>query len=119
MKRVEKIVNSKAKKTDWLGRDLDGGFSPQRGRDELAQDERASGFAKQGHEVVMSPTDFAYLDYGAGRSRTGTAGNATLRLKKPTNLSRCRKAMNPQLIKGGQANLWTEQIYNMRHLLST
>jgi hexosaminidase len=24
--------------------------------------------------------------------------------------------VDPKYIKGGQANLWTEQIYNMRHL---
>ncbi|WP_315824509.1 family 20 glycosylhydrolase [Paraflavitalea speifideaquila] len=26
------------------------------------------------------------------------------------------EGVNPSLIKGGQANLWTEQVYNMRHL---
>ncbi|HRF19744.1 MAG TPA: family 20 glycosylhydrolase, partial [Chitinophagaceae bacterium] len=38
--------------------------------------------AKMGHEVVMSPTDFAYIDYMQGDASIEPPVYATLRLKK-------------------------------------
>jgi hexosaminidase len=31
------------------------------------------------------------------------------------NLNHVPDGVDPQYIKGGQANLWSEQVYNMRH----
>ncbi|HET6994924.1 MAG TPA: family 20 glycosylhydrolase, partial [Chitinophagaceae bacterium] len=72
--------------------------------------------AKQGHEVVMSPTDFAYLDYMQGDAAIEPPVYATLRLKKAYEFEPLPEGVNALLIKGGQANLWTEQVYNTRHL---
>ena len=41
---------------------------------------------------------------------------ATLRLKKTYQFEPVPDGVNASLIKGGQANIWTEQIYNTRHL---
>jgi hexosaminidase len=41
---------------------------------------------------------------------------ATLRLKTAYEFNPVPDGVNEKLIKGGQANLWTEQVYNMRHL---
>ena len=41
---------------------------------------------------------------------------ATLRLKKTYEFEPVPDGVDPKYIKGGQANLWTEQIYNTRHL---
>jgi len=72
--------------------------------------------AKQGHEVVMSPTTFAYLDYMQSDRITEPHVYASLRLSKAYEFDPVPDSVDARLIKGGQANLWTEQIYNMRQV---
>ena len=72
--------------------------------------------AKMGHEVVMSPTTFAYLDYMQGDRMIEPPVYATLRLKTTYSFEPVPESVDPKFIKGGQGNLWTEQVYNTRHL---
>ncbi len=116
VKRVEKIVESKGKKMMGWDEILDGGLAPNatvmswRG---IAGGIEAS---RQGHEVVMSPTTFAYLDYMQGDIALEPPVYATLRLKTAYSFNPVPDGVDEKLIKGGQANLWTEQVYNTRHL---
>lgn len=71
--------------------------------------------AQSGHEVVMSPTDFAYIDYMQGDAAIEPRIYATLLLSKAYQFEPLPNGVDPKYIKGGQANLWTEQVYNMRH----
>jgi hexosaminidase len=64
----------------------------------------------------MSPTTFAYLDYMQGDPIIEPHIYATLRLKKAYEFEPVPDGVDPKYIKGGQGNLWTEQVYNMRHL---
>ncbi|MDB5133840.1 MAG: family 20 glycosylhydrolase [Mucilaginibacter sp.] len=115
-KRVEKIVESKGKK--FLGWDeiLEGGIAP----DAIVMSWRGmkGGIeaAKMGHEVVMSPTTFAYLDYMNGDPAIEPHVYETLRLSRAYEFDPAPDSVNSKLIIGGQANLWTEQVYNVRHL---
>jgi len=115
-KRLEKIVESKGKK--FLGWDeiLEGGLAP----DAIVMSWRGmkGGIeaAKMGHEVVMSPTTFAYLDYMNGDPAIEPRIYANLRLNKTYQFDPAPDSVNSKLIIGGQANLWTEQVYNTRHL---
>jgi len=115
-KRVEKIVESKGKK--FLGWDeiLEGGLAP----DAIVMSWRGmkGGIqaAKMGHEVVMSPTTFAYLDYMQADPIVEPRVYSTLRLSKAYSFEPVPDSVNSKLIIGGQANLWTEQVYNTRHL---
>jgi hexosaminidase len=115
-KRLEKIVESKGKKFMGWDEILEGGLAPNatvmswRG---MAGGKQA---AKMGHDVVMSPTTFAYLDYMQGDVAIEPRIYATLRLSKAYQFEPLPDSVNPKFIKGGQANLWTEQVYNMRHL---
>ena len=68
------------------------------------------------HDVVMSPTTYAYLDYMNGDPIIEPHVYATLRLRKAYEFEPVPDSIDPKYILGGQANLWTEQIYNMRHL---
>jgi hexosaminidase len=70
--------------------------------------------AKKGHDVVMSPTTFAYLDYMQGDAITEPKVYATLRLSKAYEFDPVPAGVDPKYIKGGQANLWSEQVYNIR-----
>ncbi|MGI4803837.1 MAG: beta-N-acetylhexosaminidase [Janthinobacterium lividum] len=113
-KRVEKIVESKGKKFMGWDEILEGGLAP----DAVVMSWRGmkGGIqaAKMGHEVVMSPTDFAYIDYMQGDAAIESKVYATLRLKKAYQFEPVPDSVDAKLIKGGQANLWTEQVYNLR-----
>jgi hexosaminidase len=71
--------------------------------------------AKKKHEVVMSPTTFAYIDYMQGDPIIEPRIYAELRLSKSYQFEPLPDSVDAKYIKGGQANLWTEQVYNMRH----
>lgn len=116
VKRVEKIINSKGKKMIGWDEILDGGLAPNAAVMSWRGMKGGIEAAKQGHEVVMSPTDFAYIDYMQGDASIEPPVYATLRLKKAYQFEPIPEGVNPALIKGGQANLWTEQVYNTRHL---
>ncbi|MEP6682816.1 MAG: beta-N-acetylhexosaminidase, partial [Parafilimonas sp.] len=131
-KRLEKIVESKGKK--FLGWDeiLEGGLAPDaaimswRGpHDGVAPTDGSpipnGGIvaAKMGHDVVMSPTEFVYLDYMQSDRIMEPHVYASLRLNKvysfdpmPTGIDDADK----KHILGAQANLWTEQVYNFRQV---
>jgi hexosaminidase len=70
--------------------------------------------AKKGHEVVMSPTTYAYLDYMQADAITEPKVYASLRLSKTYEFDPVPAGVDARFIKGGQANLWTEQVYNIR-----
>ncbi len=116
VKRVEKIINSKGKKMIGWDEILDGGLAPNAAVMSWRGMKGGIEAAKQGHEVVMSPTDFAYIDYMQGDGVTEPPVYSTLRLKKTYQFEPIPEGVDASLIKGGQANLWTEQVYNTRHL---
>ncbi|MBE2231253.1 MAG: family 20 glycosylhydrolase [Chitinophagaceae bacterium] len=115
VKRVEKIINSKGKKMIGWDEILDGGLAPNAAVMSWRGMKGGIEAARQGHEVVMSPTDFAYIDYMQGDAIIEPPVYATLRLKKAYQFEPVPEGVEARLVKGGQANLWTEQVYNMRH----
>ena len=116
VKRVEKIIESKGKKMIGWDEILQGGLAPNAAVMSWRGIKGGIEAAKQKHEVVMSPTTFAYLDYMQGDAATEPPVYATLRLSKAYEFEPVPEGVDPVYIKGGQANLWTEQIYNTRHL---
>jgi hexosaminidase len=114
-KRLEKIVESKGKKFMGWDEILEGGLAPNAVVMSWRGMQGGIQAAKMGHDVVMSPTTFAYLDYMQGDPAIEPHIYATLRLKKTYEFEPVPDSVNPKYIKGGQANLWTEQVYNMRH----
>ena len=115
VKRMGKIIESKGKKMIGWDEILDGGLAP--GAAVMSWRGMKGGIqaAKLGHEVVMTPQDFVYIDYMQGDAVIEPPVYATLRLKKTYQFEPVPDGINASLIKGGQANLWTEQVYNMRH----
>lgn len=116
VKRVNTIINSKGKKMIGWDEILQGGLVPGAAVMSWRGLKGGIAAAKMGHEVVMSPTDFAYLDYMQGDASLEPPVYASLRLKKTYQLDPLPDSVDPKLVKGGQANLWTEQVYNTRHL---
>jgi len=114
--RVQKIVNAHGKKMIGWDEILQGGLVP--GAAVMSWRGMKGGIeaARLGHEVVMSPTNYAYLDYMQGDPAIEPPVYATLLLSKAYQFDPVPEGVDPQLIKGGQANLWTEHVYNVRHL---
>lgn len=116
VKRVGKIIESKGKKMIGWDEILEGGLAPNAAVMSWRGVKGGIEAAKLGHEVVMSPTTFAYLDYMQSDASLEPPVYASLRLKTAYSFEPVPEGVDPKFIKGGQANIWTEQIYNTRHL---
>ncbi|HUB60802.1 MAG TPA: beta-N-acetylhexosaminidase, partial [Puia sp.] len=115
-KRVEKIVESKGKKVIGWDEILEGGLAPNAAVMSWRGVAGGIAAARLKHSVVMSPTTFVYLDYMQGDAAIEPPVYATLRLNTVYSYEPVPDSVDPKYIIGGQGNLWTEQVYNMRHL---
>ncbi|MFC3562046.1 beta-N-acetylhexosaminidase [Pedobacter jamesrossensis] len=115
-KRVEQIVISKGKKFMGWDEILEGGVSPTAAVMSWRGMKYGIQAANDKHNVVMSPTDFAYLDYMQADVITEPKVYASLRLNKAYQFNPIPASANAKYIIGGQANLWTEQIFNFRQV---
>lgn len=113
-KRVQKIVESKGKKFMGWDEILEGDMSPSAAVMSWRGTKYGIEASKKKHEVVMSPTTYAYLDYMQADAITEPKVYASLRLSKSYEFEPIPAGVDPKYIKGGQANLWTEQVYNIR-----
>ena len=114
-KKVEKIVESKGKKVIGWDEILEGGVAPNAAIMSWRGEKGGIAASKMKHDVVMSPTTYAYLDYMQGDPALEPRVYASLRLKKAYQFDPVPAGADPAFIKGGQANLWSEQLYNIRH----
>jgi hexosaminidase len=114
MNRVEKIITSKGKKL--LGWDelLDGDISPEATLMSWRGMKRGIEAATLGHDVVMTPTAFTYIDYTQGDQSVDPPIYESLRAKKCYSFEPVPDGMEATHILGGQANLWTEQVPTLR-----
>ena len=110
MKRVEKIINAKGKKFMGWDEILEGGVSPSATVMSWRGMKGGIEAAKAGHDVVMSPTTYAYLDYMQSDPTLEPRIYAALRLKTAYNFEPVPEGVDSTRILGGQGNLWTEQI---------
>jgi hexosaminidase len=115
-KRVEKIVESKGKKLIGWDEILEGGLAPNALVMSWRGIQGGIAAAKMGHQVVMSPTTYVYLDYMQGDAISEPRIYSTLRLNKTYEFEPVPEGVESKYILGGQGNLWTEQVYNTRHL---
>ena len=115
-KRIEKIVTSKGKKLIGWDEILEGGLPSSAIVMSWRGIKGGIEAAKMGHQVVMSPTTYVYLDYMQGDAISEPHVYSTLRLNKTYEFEPVPEGVESKYILGGQANLWTEQVYNTRHL---
>lgn len=108
--RVQKIINAKGKKMIGWDEIIEGGLT--KGATVMSWQGMKGGIhaAKEGHEVVMSPTTFAYLDYQQGDLSVENSIYANLSLQQAYDFEPVPDSVDAKLILGGQANLWTEAI---------
>ena len=115
MNRVEQILKAKGKKLLGWDEILEGGLSPD--ATVMCWRGISGGIeaAEMGHNVVMSPTDFTYLDYQQGEPTIEPPIYSGLRLKKCYSFNPVPEGVDAKYILGGQGNLWTEQVSTLRH----
>ncbi|WP_199120120.1 beta-N-acetylhexosaminidase [Pedobacter sp. ASV28] len=113
-RRVEKIVQKNGKKFMAWDEVLEGGVSQSAAVMSWRNMKYGTEAAMAKHEVVMSPTQYAYLDYMQADVITEPKVYASLRLSKSYEFEPIPEGVDPKYIKGGQANLWSEQVYNIR-----
>jgi hexosaminidase len=115
MNRVEGILKKNGKKLIGWDEILDGGISPEATVMSWRGIKGGVEAAKMGHDVVMSPTTFAYLDYVQGERTVDPPIYASLRLKKCYSFEPVPDGVDAKYILGGQGNLWTEQVPTLRY----
>lgn len=115
IKRVESILKAKGKKLIGWDEILEGGLAPEATVMSWRGMKGGIEAAKQGHKVVMTPAQKAYLDLYQGDPALEPDTYSMLRLKTSYQWNPVPDSVNPSLILGGQGNLWTESVPTGRH----
>ena len=118
---AEKFLNSKGRQIIGWDEILEGGLAPNA----TVHSWRGIGggieAARQGHDVIMSPTTFMYFDYYQSKDTDGEplAIGGYLPLEKVYEFEPLPEALTPEEAKhiiGVQANLWTEYMATYSHV---
>ena len=115
IKRVVNIITSKGKKAIGWDEILYGGLADGAAIMSWRGTKGGIEASKAGHEVVMSPNSFAYLDYTQGDPSVEVPVYAKLSLKKAYEFEPAPEGVDSKYILGGQGNLWTEKIPTIEH----
>lgn len=114
IRQVEKIVNAKGKKLIGWDEILEGGLAPNATVMSWQGEEGGIAAAKDGHDVIMTPMAYNYLDLKQGQSESEpNLGYKELLLSTCYNYKVIPEALNGEEKKkvlGLQGNLWTESV---------
>jgi hexosaminidase len=120
IKEMDSFITSKGKKLIGWDEILEGGLSPNAAVMSWQGEEGGIEAAKQSHFVIMSPATHCYFDHYQSRSpQEPLAIGGFLSLEKVYQFDPIPKGLSfleSKYILGGQANLWTEYIPNMKQL---
>ncbi len=117
MRRIEQILKSKNKKMIGWDEILEGGLGPQAAVMSWRGTQGGIAAARLGHEVVMTPNPYTYIDLRQGDPSVEPDGTSYLYvpLSKCYSFEPVPDSVDAKYILGGQANLWTEKAPTLRH----
>lgn len=113
-KRVQKIVESKGKKFMGWDEIMNSDIPASAGIMSWRSSQFGIQASHQKHEVIMAPQTNVYIDLMQGDVITEPKVYNSVRLPKAYEFDPVPAGADPKYIRGAQANLWTEQIYNIR-----
>lgn len=120
VKRVEKIVNKKGKQIIGWDEILQGGLAPNATVMSWRGEKGGITAARQGHDVIMTPSKYCYLDLKQGDDDLEpNLGYWYSFLKETYNYKVVSDSLTTEQSKhvlGVQGNLWTESITNWSQL---
>ncbi len=112
--RMEKVINKRGRKMVGWDEILEGGLAPNAVVMSWRGESGGIASARAGHEVVMSPNNYCYLDLKQGNPETEPElGYSQLLLSTVHSYEPLPKDLTPEqskLILGVQGNLWGESI---------
>ena len=119
IRRIEKFLNARGRTLVGWSEIREGGLA----KNATIMDwiGGATESAREGHDVVMTPTKYCYLDYYQSTNQPSTEPKAIggyLPLSQVYAFEPIPADLEPQFrsrIIGAQANLWTEYIASLRH----
>jgi|WetSurMetagenome_2_1015567.scaffolds.fasta_scaffold51418_2 hexosaminidase len=114
IKRVEKILKSKGKQLIGWDEILDGGLAPEATVMSWRGSKGGIAAATMQHNVVMCPWSNCYLDLYQGDPSAEPPTYGICRLSDTYNFEPVPEGVNEKYILGGQGNLWTESVPNIR-----
>ncbi len=119
IRRIEKFINSKDRILLGWDEILEGGLPPKATVMSWRGIQGGIDAARQGHDVVMTPTSYCYIDYYQGAmEEEPLAIGGYLPLSKVYDFNPIPPDLDAEAAKhilGGQANLWTEYVPNLKH----
>ena len=114
IKRIEKILNDAGRKMVGWDEILEGGLAPNATVMSWRGETGGIHSVKMGHEVIMTPNEYCYLDLKQGHpDLEPNLGYSELLLSKAYNNPVVPDGLNEEeakLVKGVQGNMWTESI---------
>jgi len=113
-KRVKALVEKNGKKFMGWDEILTGGLSPDAAVMAWRKPEKGVEASLKKHKVVMTPFTYTYLDLMQADAITEAPVYKEVRLNKAYQFDPIPDGADVAQIMGGQANIWTEQIYNIR-----
>jgi hexosaminidase len=120
IKRIEKFVESKGKRIIGWDEILEGGLAPNATVMSWRGEDGGIEAAKQNHDVIMTPTSYAYLDYYQADPKTQPWSiGGFVPLWKVYSYNPVPSVLTPTEAKhilGFQGNIWTEYIATTDHL---
>lgn len=118
-KRIERFLRSHGRKLLGWDEILEGGIAPEATVMSWRGTQGGIDAARQGHDVIMSPGDYAYLDHYQGDPATEPQGICCY---LPLDTVYAWEPVPPELtpaeathVLGAQGNLWTEYIATPAH----
>ncbi len=115
MNRVEGILKAKGKRLLGWDEILEGGISPDATLMSWRSLKGGIEASQLGHDVIMSPLQFAYIDYQQGDQTIEPPLYAGLRMNTCYSFEPVPEGAVAKHILGAQGNLWTEQVPTFRH----
>jgi hexosaminidase len=112
IRRIEAFINSKGRRMIGWDEILEGGLAPDATVMSWRGENGGVGAARQGHDVIMTPDAYLYLDHYQGdRNKEPLAIGGMLPLEKVYSYNPTPAALSvdeKKHILGAQANVWTE-----------